>query len=374
MKLVYINIGRSSVFESQVLALLKYYADNNVFDEVILLFGYQKEEDVRWLKDKPDNNISIHFFKVYPNYVFYNYQNQRSLFKTILKLDKSFEDYFFHIRTELTSYMFKKIVKNLKIEHAQILTDVRGASLQEVKEYYSTKSLLKPFKLMNYHFSLKNLEKDKNISVVSKSLQDYILSSVKISKNVVRINPCLISEDFYFNQDKRRLIRSELNLKNSDILLVFTSGGVAKWQNNDMILQLAELNFKILNLSKINILHPNIINKFVPYSEVPWYLSAADVSFIWRDSSVVNKVASPVKVSEYISCGLPIIHNGTVDMIGNLLDDPNESLQIERIEELSFSVVEKLVKNNNRKELSEKGLAHFGLRSIANGYQKIYNN
>jgi len=53
-------------------------------------------------------------------------------------------------------------------------------------------------------------------------------------------------------------------------------------------------------------------------SEMPLYLNSADAAIIWRDKSIVNKVASPVKFSEFICCGLPIIANYSVDMIGEL--------------------------------------------------------
>ena len=147
---------------------------------------------------------------------------------------------------------------------------------------------------------------------------------------------------------------------------------MAKWQNNEMIIELAKIGFKVLNISRIKIKHPNIINKFVPYSEVPGYLSAGDISFIWRDKSIVNKVASPVKVSEYISCGLPIIHNGTVDMIANLLTDLSESLKIDDIKDLNFNKVLKLIEQSDREKLCQKGLLNFGLKNIGKGYQKIY--
>ena len=52
---------------------------------------------------------------------------------------------------------------------------------------------------------------------------------------------------------------------------------------------------------------------------MPKYLNAADAAIIWRDKSIVNKVASPVKFSEYVCCGLPVIANKTVDMINNYI-------------------------------------------------------
>jgi glycosyltransferase involved in cell wall biosynthesis len=45
----------------------------------------------------------------------------------------------------------------------------------------------------------------------------------------------------------------------------------------------------------------------VPHNEVPNYLAAADAGLLIRAKSIVNRVASPVKFAEYLSCGLPVI-------------------------------------------------------------------
>jgi hypothetical protein len=45
----------------------------------------------------------------------------------------------------------------------------------------------------------------------------------------------------------------------------------------------------------------------VPHEAVPAHLNAADIGFLIRDDCVVNRVASPTKLGEYLSCGLPVI-------------------------------------------------------------------
>ena len=101
--------------------------------------------------------------------------------------------------------------------------------------------------------------------------------------------------------------------------MYFPAGALANWQNTDVLNKLAEKGFKVLNLSKKNISHKNVINRFNSYNEMPYYLNAADVAIIWRDESVVNKVASPVKFSEFVCCGLPVISNRSVDMISEYI-------------------------------------------------------
>ena len=53
------------------------------------------------------------------------------------------------------------------------------------------------------------------------------------------------------------------------------------------------------------------------------YLSAADAAIIWREQGITNKVASPVKFSEYVCCGLPIITNDSIDLVTNYIKRNN---------------------------------------------------
>ena len=372
MKLVYINNSKSSVFDSQVLALLKYYQKNSFFEKVILIFGYHNQEEIDWLRKKDTKDIIIYFYKTYPNYPFFNFLIQRNLFRILKSISTNFCDYFFHIRGEMTSFHFKRIATKLDIDTKQLLTDVRGVSIQELKEFSNANRIIERLKLYNYERAFQSLKNDKNISVVSDYFKTYLMSSLKIAPESIFVNSCLVNDNFIFNETERVKIRKNLKIKGNEILLIFTSGGTANWQNNDMILKLADKGVKVLNLSRRQIKYKNVITKFVAYEKVPNYLSAADISFIWRDISLVNKVASPVKISEYMACGLPIVHNGTVDLINNITINGIDALLINSIDDLNLVMIENIVKAVNREELSKKGQLLFGISSIAESYKKVY--
>lgn len=51
----------------------------------------------------------------------------------------------------------------------------------------------------------------------------------------------------------------------------------------------------------------SVIVRRVAHNEVPRYLSCADAAFLLRSDNVVNRVASPTKLGEYLACGVPII-------------------------------------------------------------------
>lgn len=374
MKLAYINSGRSSVFDSQVLALLRHYQKNNVFEEVILIFGYRTNADIDWLEAKDVEGIGIYYFRIFPNYPFYNQKLQKNLYNAIRSITDEFSNYYFHIRGELTSFHFKRISLKLGIDKKQLLTDVRGASLEEVKQYSNLNIMLKWYKLLNYQKALRSLKEDKNISTVSISLKKYLITSCKVSADVIQVNSCIVSPMFKYKPEIRLVLRQQLGLNESDILIVFASGGTANWQKNDLLIYFAEMGFKVLNLSKIKIEHANVITQFVPFERVSDYLSAADAAFIWRDRSIVNAVASPVKFSEYLACGLPVIHNGTVDLINTIAAQYSIDLLISDINQIGYNKVKSLIETVNREEISKIGNALFGLPNISKSYNLIYSD
>ena len=128
----------------------------------------------------------------------------------------------------------------------------------------------------------------------------------------------------------------------------------------------------MLNLSKKKITFKNIINKFVSYSEVPFYLNAADVAIIWRDKSIVNKVASPVKFSEYVCCGLPVIANESVDMIKEYIVKNSSGLVLDNLNDIKIDAMIQL-KQKDRKAIAEAGLSSFGIDKIIKKYTQIYS-
>ena len=59
----------------------------------------------------------------------------------------------------------------------------------------------------------------------------------------------------------------------------------------------------------------------VPHTEVPAHLAAADLGLLVRDDSPVNRVASPVKFAEYLSCGVPVVLTSNVGDCSELVRD-----------------------------------------------------
>jgi glycosyltransferase involved in cell wall biosynthesis len=130
---------------------------------------------------------------------------------------------------------------------------------------------------------------------------------------------------FAFNPQGRKDVRDEIGLRENDPLFVYC-GSLAKWQLLDRALQLFHACRQYVGSSaRMLILTPakrSAVNELVRscgltddmvairavrHHEVPRFLSAGDVAFLLREDTLLNRVASPTKLGEYLACGLPVI-------------------------------------------------------------------
>lgn len=100
---------------------------------------------------------------------------------------------------------------------------------------------------------------------------------------------------------------------------------------------------------------------------------------IVRDTSIVNKVSAPCKVSDYLCLGLPVIYAGEIGSIIDFLKKyPETKPAIINIEELKESpeVFSSFVNisDKQRKELSEKAESFFGINSVVDRYIDFFVN
>ncbi len=370
MKLIYVSeYYAESIIYTQVFELLNYYAAIEKFDEIIYMGGLKMEKvDKDAIRTMLDKRINISYYKHYPDYPWLEYATQYSLNKAFRKINH-INEYVIHVRSLRESHHVYNALKNSGIDTHPILADIRGATYEETKEYSRRNKILKNLKLKQISNSLKTLTHIHYISCVSNSLKKYLFE--KTNHQNIFINSCLATQNFVYSNNYRDEIRHELSIDENTPLLVLSSGGTAGWQNTENAVMQLYNTYKVLNLSKSVINHPNVINKFVPNKDVPKYLCAADIAVILREPSITNKVASPVKFSEFVCCGLPIITNNSIDLIKDYVLENKAGLVVNSMNEVSEEHISALMKLD-RNELSIKGRNTFGIEIIAKQYFHIY--
>lgn len=231
-----------------------------------------------------------------------------------------------HYIEEWTLPVGLKTLRKLFFKTTQLILDIHGAAPEEA--LYSTG-------VVNH--SLENSEKN-SVKIADK----IVCQSDEMKRHLVRKHNCTESNIcvfrcgvdtniFKYKEHDRLRIRKELQVADNELLFVY-SGGMHKWQKVETALKYfmtyhnMYVNSKILVLTKDNEglnriveneklanIIPHLIVKSLPYNEVSSYLSASDVSFLIRDNVVMNAVASPTKLAEYMACGLPVISTSVAE-------------------------------------------------------------
>ena len=203
----------------------------------------------------------------------------------------------------------------------RIIYDGRGAIAAEWKEY----NVVTNSRMLS---EIPILEKDVVLNAdyriaVSNNLLEYWKQEYGYTSHKHVVIPCTLNkvfENIDLNSEIIASKRKSLNMHSTDIVFVY-SGSIAGWQSFDLLYKFISPilksfpNSKLLflsdrdsNIVKLENEFPNrILQKMVSPQNVPEYLMIADYGLLIREQSVTNKVASPVKFPEYLSCGLKII-------------------------------------------------------------------
>jgi glycosyltransferase involved in cell wall biosynthesis len=203
------------------------------------------------------------------------------------------------------------------------------------------------------------------LSTVSENLRQYL--SLQTNRHHVTVIPSCVNEHhFYFDPSARSEMRAKLGLSEHDILLCY-SGGVSSWQRIGDIVSLlkqvcfAESRCKALFLTnsqeelfrRVEEVQFPQAQAFVigcPHHEVHQYLSAADAGLIMRHDTTVNNVASPVKVGEYLACGLPVILTRGIGDYSDMLPRSGVGMLLDETVDTGEQVLQ-FIRQNNFKAL-----------------------
>ncbi len=199
------------------------------------------------------------------------------------------------------------------------------------------------------------------LSTVSKSLKKYL--EEKIGRQDMTVIPsCFNENQFFFDPGARREIRQSLDLNENNILLCY-SGGMSAWQRVADIISLfkrvciADARCKALfltnsqeevtrRLQQAEFPSGQAFVRGCVHQEVHRYLSAADIGFIMRHNTTINNVASPVKVGEYLACGLPVILTPGIGDYSDMLPAAGVSLLLDETTDIADQVLEFIHRND----------------------------
>jgi len=121
---------------------------------------------------------------------------------------------------------------------------------------------------------------------------------------------------------------------------------------------------------------PYIFIKSVKSSEVPFYLNAADVAFAFRQPSFSMQGVAPIKLGEYLLCGLPTIASKGIGDSEEILQDFDECYLFDHTKSLDSQLpeiikfAEKAIFADKNK-ISNKACKYFSLEAASESYLKV---
>jgi glycosyltransferase involved in cell wall biosynthesis len=206
------------------------------------------------------------------------------------------------------------------------------------------------------------------ISGVSNQLKHYVQRWT--GRDDMIVIPCCYNEKkFYFSRDCRNQIRGEYGFRPDDIVVCYC-GGLSEWQRAEDIVKLCtqislrKENFKFLFLTQeLDRLRSMLVDFGLQEAEyrirsclpgeVPAYLSAADCGIIMRDDVPVNNVASPIKIGEYLGCGLPVILTKGIGDYSEMIAKTDTGLVLDENGDMARQIVD-FMKNADLSAIREK--------------------
>jgi len=165
----------------------------------------------------------------------------------------------------------------------------------------------------------------KKVIFVTKAMQLYVTKKYGDKYTFNSFIYSIFPSNTFIEPEKSAVkkIKDELNITDEDVVIIY-SGNMQTWQNIDLMLQhikkLTEKRYKFILLTgeKKNLEMKlkdmdldnklNIFVKSVHPSELSAYYQIAHYGFILRDEHILNKVANPTKLVEYLYYGIvPIV-------------------------------------------------------------------
>ncbi len=251
--------------------------------------------------------------------------------KQIKKIIKESNKLYIH---SIYNYAKIRMAKNI-LKDKRIILDFHGVVPEELK-YSGMKIKAKYFEKIESEVC----KLSDKIIFVTYSMKKYIKNKYKNEKFKSEIYPILPNNIIIEDVEDNVKLRKELKIENDDIVIIY-SGNCQKWQNTDYMLNVIskcdKYNYKFIILTgeeevmtkkvrELGLINKIIIKSVLP-AELKKYYSIANYGFILRDDHILNRVACPTKLIEYMQYGIiPIVK---CDKIGDFYEYEYEYVKVE---------------------------------------------
>ena len=391
MKICYIVYREDNVmvFDSQVLEYLQKLKEHPEIEEIsLVLFRHEKNmfkkvEIERKLLGYVDTCIS---FPTLPALTVTQLDvNSNRLRRYAQKKYVASDRVAVICRGDLAAYVGAKAFLNMK--NCRVLYDNRGIAFEESIMAHGDVWIHK----RNREIKLKALTYAKQhcdlYNFVTNPMRNYMIEKYEFSESIpYTIIPTLYKADAYA-PDKLEEIRRTEQWQESDYVITYV-GSTNAWQSTAQLVDIIEkasrlsdrVRFMVLTNGDIPALKPlkeKLKNRLtitsVKHSMMKYYLAISDMGIVIRDRNIVNRVAAPTKIAEYLTNGLKILYSGEIGIITDLKSLLEEDVLIEYRSNDNWLHAISSGSGSHKKEANPKIVAYFDMLTRQGETLKMLN-
>ena len=225
-------------------------------------------------------------------------------------------------------------------------------------------------------------ESDHIISLTFSGKNEILSWQFYDNKVPISVIPCCADQNHFeeTNVLRKKVARTKLGIKESNLVLSYL-GSLGAWYMIDemlrffKVLQVEDPSAKFLivtnsdhdivlkKLSALQLTKEDFIITTVPFSAVPGYMYASDISISFIKPVYSKISSSPVKIGEILSMGIPIISN-TIGDIGKLFLEEDVGIAVKDFTGESFA-------NAVRQVNKSLSITHDSIRKVAVRYYNL---
>ncbi len=256
----------------------------------------------------------------------------------------------FHCRGEEAVLWATELAEHLRRRghHVSIVADIRGAWPDEflLLRGYGSPSSATPSSLVRYDYHVGRLRDALRQADAIMTVSDPLAAWLEHHWGGVNVTvvPCSVSA-VAFSAEARAAARLQLGIADDAMVFAYV-GSVTKYQHlaegalaflkyamelDPTVRFLAVTNdpaaFQDL-ISAADLPRDRCTVVSLPQASVPSVLCAADVGLLLRAPSRVNEVSMPVKLGEYLSCGVPVLVSRIAGWVDQIVDDAGAGVAV----------------------------------------------
>lgn len=366
--LIYATFGEhsGSVYATQVIQLLNYWSKRKNWKVTLIQIADEK------YFDDLDSEVNYIYIKRYFKLLLPSQKKKYiELIKKQILLDSK-DNLYFNSRGELIYSLISSFIKAYDINYICNNFDIRGTT--EEFKISATRYLIYFYFKFRLNRTLRNAS---SITTVTSNLRDHILENNNLVKENVKLKvvPTLSTFQHVFSKNRANIAYigkiAWINPKifESQILKIEKLFKKKNWTISIIGNSTGTLGLEAHGIHFIDRMSPQELNEKI---------NDYHTGLVLRDRSIINRVAAPCKISDYLCLGMPIIYSGEIGSIKDFKDlFPECSKYIKHVDELnSQKDVDNHIKITQEEmlELSEKAQGYFGVNSVIDSYIDFFNS